>query len=70
MKVTLEFTLPEQTDEYISAMDGAKLSAVVSETLSWLRQKSKYENFETLPVDEVRQKIYELLEEYGVQETF
>lgn len=70
MKAILEFNLPEDTQEYENAMNGQRLSIVISDLLNYLRQKSKYENFETLPISVVREKIYELLNDMNIKGEF
>lgn len=71
-KVTLEFNLPEEREEYTAAIKAMDLSIVLSEFDSFLRKILKYgsERFKTdeelLVVEELRSKLTELRIEYEV----
>lgn len=43
-KVTLEFNLPEEKEEYLVAMDGGKYYSQIGEFTSYLRSIIKYSN--------------------------
>lgn len=64
MKGILIFKLPEEEEEFKLAQKGPAYSAVVEELDNWLRQKQKYDDIETISIEEVRKHITELLEEY------
>jgi hypothetical protein len=64
MKATLEFNLPEESEEFELARNGAKLSCAVSDFQNYLRSKIKYDELsdEQLAVyEEVREKLFEML---------
>lgn len=50
MKVTLEFNLPEESEEHKLALYGAKYSSAVDEVFNWIRSQLKYN--ETLTEDQ------------------
>lgn len=60
MKAILEFNLPEDREEFELAQNGWKYKSVVDALFSWLRAKYKYEDVETLTIDEIREKIVQL----------
>jgi hypothetical protein len=59
MKVTLEFTLPEEEQEFMYAKQGAGAANVISSFLNELRKLQKYQNLEFVNIDEMRQYIIE-----------
>jgi hypothetical protein len=60
MKTILEFNLPEDLEEYKLAFNGAKYHMCWDELFSHLRKLSKYENKESVSIDEIRQKMVEI----------
>ena len=66
MKITVEYTLPEDQYEYRMAYDGPKTHNVLWEMDKWLRTQVKYAPDDT-PAEaykaykECREKLYELL---------
>lgn len=66
MKVNLTYSLPEERDEYELAMNGARYAIVLEDLDNWLRSLSKYQDIETVTVEEVRAKIVELQKDWGV----
>lgn len=66
MKATLEFTLPEETDEHRHALEGSRWQNVVWELDQWLRSKEKHEGVHTVTVEEARNKIYEIINDDGL----
>jgi len=62
-KVILEFNLPEDKEELYYNQHGFDYSIVIEDLLDWLRTKTKYEDQDTIQIDEVRSKIVELLKE-------
>jgi hypothetical protein len=42
MKLTLEFTLPEESDSAEYARDGAAYAATLDDLREWLRRQAKY----------------------------
>lgn len=67
MKAILEFTLPEDQEEHRVALDGSKWKNVAWSLDQWLRNMLKYENKDTISVQEVREQIYSELRENGVE---
>jgi hypothetical protein len=63
MIAILKFKLPEEREEFELAQNGVGYSIVLEELDNWLRTKTKYENQETVTVNEVRTKLRELLED-------
>jgi hypothetical protein len=63
MKGTLVFTLPEEREEFELAQNGWKYKAALEDLSAWLRSKYKYENKETLTIEEIREKLVELTSE-------
>lgn len=57
MKVTLEFTLPEEAAECRCAIDGSEWKAVVSEFDQWLRGKLKHEGKQPT-AQEIRDELW------------
>jgi hypothetical protein len=69
MKATLEFTLPEESEEYQIAVDGLKWRAVVSDTLEVLRRERKYAELSQSDLtynEKISEKIGQLLGEQGL----
>lgn len=70
MKAILEFQLPEETEEHKMALDGMKYSIVLHDLDNYLRNKLKYEDLSELQNEiyqEIRDKLYELSNEEGVE---
>lgn len=65
-KAILEFNLPEDENEFIFAKNGIKYSIVLDDLDNWLRGKTKYEDIDTITIDEVRSKMKLLMEEYDL----
>lgn len=57
-KVTLQFDLPDEREDFELAVNGSKLQAILSEFDNWLRGKIKYELKEEW--QEVRDQLWEL----------
>jgi hypothetical protein len=55
MKATLEFLLPEESEEHNRALMGSHYKNVIDETFTWIRSKTKY--------SELKESEYALLEE-------
>jgi hypothetical protein len=67
VKAILEFILPEEHSEYDLANEAVDWYCVVWDLDQWLRGLSKYENKETIGVDEVRDKIGEFMDDKGLK---
>lgn len=66
MKAILEFNLPEDNAEHKWALNGFKWMSICHELDQWLRSAAKYEDRDTVTVDEVRARIHEEMEESGL----
>jgi hypothetical protein len=65
VKVTMEYTLPEEAHEYRCAREGADLRSAMCDFAEWLRRQFKYEN--TPPtLDQIRTHFHEVLEERSI----
>ena len=66
MKATLEFSLPEETTEHRNALNGAKYILAAQEFDTFLRNKNKYEDIESLTIQEVRKALRDCFEAAGI----
>ena len=67
MKAKLEYTLPEETEEFMLAVEGGNWKNVIWDLdMVWLRNLEKYEDKETVTIEEIRDKIRELLDAHGL----
>jgi ribosome-binding protein aMBF1 (putative translation factor) len=69
MKATLEFNLPEESEEYQIAVDGMKWRAVVSDALEVLRRERKYAELSQSDLaynEKISEKIGQLIGEQGL----
>jgi len=70
MRVILEFNLPDDTEAYKSARQGADLEAACWEFTQYLRNKLKYEQLtgeQYNAYEDARSKFWEFREAYGVK---
>jgi len=70
MTATLLFTLPEEQEEFIAALQGQKARGVLEELDTWLRGELKYADppeARAAVLQEARDKLRELIEEAGVR---
>jgi hypothetical protein len=65
-KTYLVFKTPEENQELACAQQGQSLSIVLWDLDNWLRNMSKYEDKNTVDVNEVRSKIRDLLEDHDI----
>ena len=73
MKATLEFNLPEENSEYAMYQNAGKYHSVLWDLKTYLRNKLKYEEpTETSEkvYTEIRDKLFELLNEQGISDEF
>jgi hypothetical protein len=66
MKVTIEFNLPTESQEYQHALNGSKYLAVLQEVDNLLRGYMKYEDKTTIDIKEVRDMIYDVASDKNV----
>ncbi len=64
MKALLVYKLPEEQEEYETAMNGGKYSSILWDIQNYARSLRKYDERTSLPKEEVVDKLYELLEGY------
>jgi hypothetical protein len=64
----LKFKLPEEQEEFDLARKAGALHCVLWDLSQWLRAKSKYEDVDTLTVDEIREKLVQLKDEYDIKD--
>ena len=60
MRAQLTFKLPEEQIEHMHAMQGTAYSIIINDLDQWLRQEQKYQQRESIPVEEVRDRLREL----------
>jgi hypothetical protein len=68
--IKIIFNLPDENDEYQSAINGNKYHSVIHELFNYLRSESKYSDRTELTIEEVREKLVELLKDEGVLDDF
>ena len=66
MKAILKFDLPDEEDEYENANNGWKYLGILRELDTYLRNEEKYRDVDNIPVEDVRQKMTDLFDEFGV----
>lgn len=64
MKGILAFELPEDTDDFRIAQQGQDIAWVIADLFSYLRAMEKYEDKEHLSIEEIREKMVELIAHY------
>lgn len=62
----LKFKLPEQADEFLVAQRGMLYLATLWDLDQWARGLEKYQDKETVTIDELRGKIRELMRERNI----
>lgn len=70
MKCILEFDLPEDVAELDQALASAKYQSVIFEFIQWIRNETKYGTREAIPAEEVKSKIWELINDEEIGEHF
>lgn len=63
MKAKLTYKLPEERIEHMHAMQGSAYSVIIHDLDQWLRNEQKYQQRESVPVEEVRDRLRELCDE-------
>lgn len=69
MRSILEFTLPEESEEYMDALRGSRYHGVLQELDNHLRAKLKYEDLPSEQAkiyEEIRSKLVELCSDSDV----
>lgn len=70
MKITLEFEIPEEQEEYNNAINGIKYCQVLDSVLRHLRDKLKYCSMspeETQIYEDLQGIIYAKFDDYGLR---
>jgi hypothetical protein len=70
MKATLEFTLPEESEEHQLAVDGLKWRGVVSDILEELRRDRKYTELSESDAaynEKISEKIWQLMRDQNLE---
>lgn len=66
MKAILEFTLPEEKEQFNVATHAEEFYFVLYHLNIWLRNLHKYHDVHTVSVDEIINKLNELMDEYNI----
>lgn len=67
MKAVLTFNLPEESEEHLTALNGWRYKLVLEQLDNNLRSLIKYENKETILIQDVRDTICMILNDYGIK---
>lgn len=65
---TLKFELPEDKHDLELALCAIEMRIILSEIYELLRKKQKYEDQETISIDELRDFMNDLIQEYNIPE--
>jgi hypothetical protein len=65
MKATLEFNLPEESEEHNSAINGWKYQLILEEIFNYLRRQEKIGNTH-LNIEDIRSAVVEIRDQQGV----
>lgn len=66
MKAKLIFNLPDENEDFEAAVNASKFKTAIYNFDQNLRSKYKYENIESMPLNEVRDLLREKLAEYNL----
>lgn len=67
MKAILEFTLPEEQEDFRDATDGWRCRAALDQMYSELRGHRKYGVHSCVRIDRVWDRFFEILDEWEVK---
>jgi hypothetical protein len=62
----LKFNLPEEQEDFRIAQNGWRYEQVISSFYEILRRKQKYEDVESMAIDDIRQVMSDLMEEWEI----
>ena len=65
-KITVEFNLPEEDSEFEACANARQMANILWEYDQFLRGEQKYGQRESIPVDELRDKLREMIYEAGM----
>lgn len=63
-KAILEFSLPEEAEEYKLALKAGEYQSILWEVSNYARSLRKYEERDSIPTQEIVDKLNELLADY------
>lgn len=66
MKVILEFNGLEEIEEYQNAINGWKYKSILNDIREMIRSKEKYTEEGSISLPELRQYLFDKLDEYEV----
>lgn len=66
MKAILEFNLPEEQEELNYALKGHLYSIIIDDFDNELRKRYKYENQDSISIEEARDILVRLKDEYEI----
>lgn len=69
-KAQLSFNLPEETQEHMAALKAQDIILAVDDFRNWLRGNIKYTNKTHVEFEEVREKLFEFINNHNVGEFF
>lgn len=64
MKAILEFELPQESEEHQLALNGWKYKSIIDDIFAKIRHMDKYEDKDSIELDELRSFISEKLNEF------
>lgn len=68
MKAILEFNLPEDQEEYNSTIKAAEYRSALYEISQWLRSIRKYEDRQTISLEEAEGKFWAIVSSHEIQD--
>ena len=66
MKAILEFELPQDQEDHLTALNGAAWRDVVWDLSQLLRNQAKYTDKESIPIEEIRSELYTIIQAHGL----
>ena len=65
-KITFEFNLPEEDSEFEACANARNLATILWDLDQWFRELQKYHDRDTITIDELRDKLREMLHDAGM----
>lgn len=62
-KAILEFNLPEEREDFELHMNASKYFCAIHDIKNYIRQLNKYDERDTIPKEELTEKLYALLDD-------
>ena len=63
----LRFSLPDEEEAFLTAQKACDYKHTLTELDNFLRAKIKYEDVETMKVQDLRDKLHEILGQYDIE---